>query len=74
VWDALALPARWRYRHIPGPAFRPLVGNLPDFIKYGSHEFWRQCAQEYGPVFKVRSQQPVSGGPRLLLAGQHYCL
>jgi hypothetical protein len=53
LWDALALPARWRYRHVPGPPFRLLVGNLPEFVEHGSHEFWRRCAQQYGPVFKV---------------------
>ncbi|GBF94151.1 cytochrome P450 [Raphidocelis subcapitata] len=44
---------RWRHRHIPGPAYRPLFGNLPEFIADGSHAFFDECRAKYGPVFKV---------------------
>jgi len=44
---------RWRHRHIPGPPYRPLLGNLPEFITIGSHTFFDQCKETYGPVFKV---------------------
>lgn len=54
IWDALALPARWRYRHIPGPAFRPFVGNIPDVVRHGGHHaYWEECVKKYGRVFKV---------------------
>lgn len=44
---------RWRYRHIPGPPYHFLVGNLPDFMSCGSHAFLDECKKVYGPVFKV---------------------
>jgi len=44
---------RWRYRHIPGPRYRPIVGNLPEFVSLSSHEFFNQCSRKYGKVFKI---------------------
>ncbi|WIA09117.1 hypothetical protein OEZ85_008529 [Tetradesmus obliquus] len=44
---------RWKYRHIPGPCYRAIFGNLPEFRKYGSHEFMVACRAKYGPVFKL---------------------
>jgi thromboxane-A synthase/cytochrome P450 family 3 subfamily A len=44
---------RWRHRHIPGPPYRPLFGNLPEFVSDGSHAFFDACRAKYGPVFKV---------------------
>lgn len=44
---------RLRMKHIPGPAYRPIFGNLPEFRDIGSHEFMAQCRQKYGPIFKL---------------------
>jgi thromboxane-A synthase/cytochrome P450 family 3 subfamily A len=36
-----------------GPPYRPVFGNLPEFRDIGSHEYFAQCHQRYGPIFKV---------------------
>jgi Cytochrome P450 len=43
----------WRLRHIPGPRPVWLLGNLPDIVRLGKHEAFRQWAKQYGPMFKV---------------------
>lgn len=61
AWSLLALILyvvvnpfhRLRMKHIPGPAYRPIFGNLPEFRDIGSHEFMAQCRQKYGPIFKL---------------------
>jgi hypothetical protein len=40
---------------LSGPRYRAIFGNLPEFKKYGSHEFMVACRAKYGPVFKVGS-------------------
>lgn len=51
-----------------GPRYRAIFGNLPEFRKYGSHEFMVACRAKYGPVFKVGGQQqhrPRQDSPHL---------
>ncbi|KAL4448043.1 hypothetical protein ABPG75_005262 [Micractinium tetrahymenae] len=40
---------RWRYRHLPGPPFRWLVGNLPEMIAEGQENVAARWAKQYGP-------------------------
>eukprot|EP00193_Tetraselmis_chui_P017596 CAMPEP_0177795416 /NCGR_PEP_ID=MMETSP0491_2-20121128/26220_1 /TAXON_ID=63592 /ORGANISM="Tetraselmis chuii, Strain PLY429" /LENGTH=524 /DNA_ID=CAMNT_0019318243 /DNA_START=73 /DNA_END=1647 /DNA_ORIENTATION=+ len=47
----LNLVSRWRFRHLPGPKPRWLVGNLFDFTKDGIHKQRLSWQREYGPIF-----------------------
>lgn len=42
---------RWRYRHIPGPKARWLIGNLLDIHTEGQEGAAARWAREYGPVW-----------------------
>ncbi|KAL4438672.1 hypothetical protein ABPG77_006276 [Micractinium sp. CCAP 211/92] len=42
---------RWRYRHIPGPKPRWLIGNLLDIHREGQENAAARWAREYGPVW-----------------------
>jgi thromboxane-A synthase/cytochrome P450 family 3 subfamily A len=44
---------RFKLRHIPGPAYRPIFGNLLEIRQLGSHVFMQQCRERHGPVFKL---------------------
>lgn len=50
---ALQPRKRWKYRHIPGPFGWPLLGNLPELVLQGQHNFLAKCERRHGPVFKV---------------------
>ncbi|PSC76937.1 cytochrome P450 [Micractinium conductrix] len=42
---------RWRYRHLPGPPFRWLVGHLPEVFKEGQDDAQERWAEQYGSPF-----------------------
>lgn len=52
LWSLHPL-ARYRLRHIPGPAPSPFVGNALEIKRLGQVEAYSKWAREYGPVFKV---------------------
>jgi cytochrome P450 len=48
--------ARWRYRHIPGPPFRFLVGGFPEIARSGLETAFTEWAARYAPttgIYKV---------------------
>ena len=50
---SLNLVQRWRYRHIPGPPPKWLLGNATEIqakMKHGAYEEW---AKKYGPVCRI---------------------
>lgn len=53
--------ARFRLRHIPGPAFHWFKGNVDEVVAAGGlHEAYDRWATRYGPVFRVfLGGQPV---------------
>ncbi|GAQ88536.1 Cytochrome P450 [Klebsormidium nitens] len=42
-----------RFRHIPGPSFRPFIGNLPELAEKEYPELIYQWSLQYGPVFRL---------------------
>ncbi|PSC76582.1 cytochrome P450 isoform A [Micractinium conductrix] len=42
---------RWRYRHLPGPPFRWLLGHLPEIVKEGQDSVQERWAEQYGSPF-----------------------
>ncbi|PNH05177.1 hypothetical protein TSOC_008592 [Tetrabaena socialis] len=54
---------RWRLRRIPGPPALPLVGCLPQMMRWGGPTCYRRCAAKYGPVFKVAPRVPHAHAP-----------
>ena len=53
--------ARWRLRHIPGPAFHWLKGNVDEIMALGGlHAAYDAWSHAYGPLFRVfLGGQPV---------------
>lgn len=48
------LPARWRYRHVPGPRPSWLGGGLDQLnVPFDSHTVINKWARQYGPLFKM---------------------
>ncbi|KAL0052923.1 hypothetical protein WJX82_009946 [Trebouxia sp. C0006] len=48
------LPARWRYRHVPGPRPSWLGGGLDQLnVPFDSHTVINKWARQYGPLFKI---------------------
>ncbi|KAL0031098.1 hypothetical protein WJX77_003695 [Trebouxia sp. C0004] len=48
------LPARWRYRHVPGPRPSWLGGGLDKLnVPFDSHTVINKWARQYGPLFKI---------------------
>ncbi|KAL0023003.1 hypothetical protein WJX79_005828 [Trebouxia sp. C0005] len=48
------LPARWRYRHVPGPRPSWLGGSLDKLnVPFDSHIVINKWARQYGPLFKI---------------------
>ncbi|KAK3312995.1 cytochrome P450 [Apodospora peruviana] len=37
----------------PGPATRPIVGNIPDIPKHNAHIQFKKWAEEYGPIYSL---------------------
>merc|ERR1711959_410687 len=46
------LLALWRYRGIPGPFIWPVVGNLPEALSVGMHNYYIKATKQYGPAFR----------------------
>ena len=40
---------RWRYRRVPGPPYRWLVGHLPEILAEGQEQAALRWARRYGP-------------------------
>ncbi len=40
--------ARWKYRHIPGPPVRWLVGAFPEIARYGLEHVYKMYGSHYG--------------------------
>jgi hypothetical protein len=39
--------------HHPGPFAAPFIGNLPDIVRHGLHNYLDLCRRRYGRVFKI---------------------
>ena len=54
VWVyGLNLVQRWRYRHIPGPPPKWLLGNAAEIQARMMHGSYEQWAKKYGPVCRI---------------------
>lgn len=45
--------ARWRYRHIPGPKPRWMLGNALELKAKMAHVAYTEWAEQYGPIFRI---------------------
>lgn len=72
IIDGFALPARWRLRHIPGPAPTWLFGHTLECRRHNLFLFkmWAAMGERYGKVFKwFWATQPI-----ITVRGERQCV